>query len=60
MPRRCVGCREAIGTVRIAGLGYVCASCAGVRDVVFEVEIARVNVAISQVRNAIESIGGVA
>lgn len=58
MPRECVGCHESAGTVRVAGLGYVCALCAEVPGAVFKVEIERVNVAISQVQNAIELIDG--
>lgn len=58
MPRDCVGCHESAGTVRVAGLGYVCALCAEVPGAVFEVEIERVNVAISRVQDAIDSIDG--
>jgi hypothetical protein len=45
----CVGCEEAPGTHVVKGLGRVCDSCVEVVDIVFDVEIERVEAACAQV-----------
>ncbi len=52
---RCVGCQEAPGTQRVPDLGAVCESCAEVLDVVFEVEIERVEEATKKVRETLRT-----
>lgn len=48
--RPCCGCQEQRGTINVEHLGWVCEWCFEVVDIVFEVEIERVN----EARRAIE------
>lgn len=58
MTKQCVGCYEELGpdAIRVEGLGSVCPTCYEVVDIVFEVEIERVQEARRQVQAVIDKL----